>query len=597
MPFEDGWLIVKTRPVMMSNAGSEIRWLFKQTRPQLKFHLASVGCVAIVSILVLLDPLIIKWLIDGVIPQKSVKLLIIVSSMILMNHAARLVFEALGGMLSFRAVQKTIFKIKLRLLRRIQRLSAEYHDRTPVGETQHRLEQEVARVAEFGGEVVPFVLRSLVVTFASLIAMCILNFRLACIFLPLIPAFLITRHYFQRRLRYYSDSVQRQAGEVSSFLQEHLSAVTQIQLLTRELAEARKLAQVAGSATKTQIKQRTTEVFFTALSAVTVVTGVVSVLGLGSYHVMTGTMSVGGLVAFYAYSIELFVPLYSVVGMYSKFQRLGASIRRIQEIEDTTTSVREHPTAKPLAAKTTCDIELRSVCFSYQSDKPVLRNLNLKVGTGEHVLIVGPSGNGKSTIARLIVRLYDVLNGVILVDGQDVRTITLKSLRSTICLVPQDPVLFNGTLRQNILYGDPAASHARLERSVQIAQLHSLLARLPKGLDEQVGPRGCRLSGGERQRIALARAIIREPRILLLDEPTSAIDGPTEKRIWDSLQVFAQDKTTIVISHRPRTISWMDRAVTISAGRVFEGIESQNLLSDSHMRGNQKTVANTTGKH
>jgi ABC-type multidrug transport system fused ATPase/permease subunit len=531
-----------------------------------------------------LDPLIIKWLIDGVIPQKNIKLVIAVSGIILLNHAARLIFDAFGGILSFRAVQKTIFKVRLRLLRRIHQLSADYHDRTPVGDTLHRLEQEVARVAEFGGEVVPFVLRTLVVTVASLTAMCILNFRLACIFLPLIPAFIITRQYFQRRLRNYSDSVQSQASAVSSFLQEHLLAVTQIQLLTREITEARKLARLAGLATRTQIKQRMTEIIFTALSAVIVVTGMVSVLGFGSYQVITGSMSVGGLVAFYSYSLELFVPLYSVVGTYSKLQRLGASIRRIREIEQATAAVKESPSARSLPSRRAGKIELQNVCFGYQTGKPVLSNLNLQVHTGENLLIVGESGNGKTTLARLVVRLYDVSAGVILVDGQDIRTVKLMSLRSTICFVPQDPILFNYTLRENILYGNPKATQSQLEKAASIAQLDHLLARLPGGWHEPLGPRGYWLSGGERQRIALARAVLRNPRILLLDEPTSAVDSQTEKGIWECLSDYQRGKTVIVISHRPSAIPWMDRAVTIRAGRVSEGIELKDTYSKARLR-------------
>jgi len=568
----------------MSSRNSEIRWLFDQTRPLLKLHLASVGCVAFASLITLLDPLIIKWLIDGVIPKKDVKLVIVFSGIILLNHATRLALDSLGGMLSFCAVQKTIFKVRLRLLRRVQRLSADYHERTPVGDTLHRLEQEVARVAEFGGEVVPFVLRTLVVTLASLIAMCVLNFRLACIFLPLIPAFVITRQYFQRRLRLYSDSVQSQASAVSSFLQEHLLAVVQIQLLTREVTEARKLARVAGTATRTQIKQRRSEIYFAALSAMIVVTGIVSVLGLGSYQVMTGSMSVGGLVAFYSYSLELFVPLYSVVGTYSKLQRLGASIRRIRELEQATTSVSDHPSATTLPVKAVGAIELRRVCFGYQADKPVLTDLSLQVRPGENMLIVGGSGNGKSTLARLIVRLYDVLDGVVLVDGQDIRTVKLRSLRASICFVPQDPILFNATLRENILYGNPWATRRQLEEAAHIAQLEHLIRRLPQGWNEPLGPRGCWLSGGERQRVALARSILRKPKILLLDEPTSAVDPATEKQIWQSLHEFARNRTTIVISHRPRTIPWMDRAVTIRAGRVFEGAEQEAVITTKERR-------------
>jgi len=208
-------------------------------------------------------------------------------------------------------------------------------------------------------------------------------------------------------------------------------------------------------------------------------------------------------------------------------------------------------------------VELRDVCFSYDSERPVLSALSLRVDSGERVALTGTSGNGKSTIAKLVARMYDTRAGNVLLDGDDVRDFKLKSLRAAVIFVPQDPVLFDVTLRENLLYGNPQASDDEIERVTKLAQLDLLINRLPKGLDESLGPRGNRLSGGERQRVALARALLQHPKVLILDECTSALDELTEKRLLNALDQHLRDVTTIIISHRPYPTSWANRVVHV----------------------------------
>ncbi|HKY28328.1 MAG TPA: ABC transporter ATP-binding protein [Pyrinomonadaceae bacterium] len=555
---------------MSADRHPEIRWLTAQIRPFLRLHVASYFCIGLASIFVLIDPLIVRFLIDDVIPQRRFAWLPGIALAFFITYAGRLVFDSIAAMLNFRASQRMSFQIRLALLRHLQRLSAEYHDNKRVGDTLHRLQVDVEQVGTLSTEVIPNILHTVMVFALVMTTMLVLNYRLTIIVIPLVPMFLLVRRRFHNRLRQASDSVQEQAGKVVAFLEEHLSSITQVQLLSCELREARRFARLSSSAVRAQIKRRRIELFFSSLLALIIVIGTASVLLFGGYQVMVGTLTAGGLVAFYGYTVQLFIPLYGVVDIYSKLQRAGASIRRLMEITQAETIVRDSPGALVLRPNASGSIELRNVVFSYPSERPILSGINLRVSSGERVALAGVSGNGKTTIARLVARLYEPRSGAVLVDGIDVRQIQLKSLRSSIVFVPQEPVLFDMTLSENLRYGNAHASWEELERVAKLAQLESLIQRLPCGWDEPLGPRGNRLSGGERQRVALARALLQHPRILIMDECTSALDAPTEKSLLDALDNYLCDVTTIIISHRPYPLQWADRVISMSQGIIIE---------------------------
>ena len=279
----------------------------------MRLHLGSYCFVVLSSFLVLLDPLIVRFLIDDVIPSGRFELLPVVAAGFFLTYMARLGSDSVAGMLNFRAVQKMMFRSRLGLLRHLQRLSAEYHDNRPVGDTLHRLQNDVDQVATLSGEVIPSVLRMVTVFTLVMITMLVLNYRLTLIVLPLIPVFVLVRRQFHDRLRRASDSVQEQSGKVIGFLEEHLSSIVQVQLLSCEQREARRFARLAGGAVRAQVRRRSTELFFSALLYLIIVAGMASVLGYGGYLVMSGRLTPGGLVAFYGYTLQLFIPLYGVV--------------------------------------------------------------------------------------------------------------------------------------------------------------------------------------------------------------------------------------------------------------------------------------------
>ena len=550
-------------------------WLLAQLRPFVRTHLAGFLLTVISSLLVLSEPLIIRFLIDDVLIRGSRILLLVAISGFLLTYLGRIFFNAWGVMVGNRAVQKMIFMTRLHLLRKVQQLSSEYHEKNSVGELLFRLEQDVTLVGEITGQLTTLLLRTAVTTVLIVVTMFVLNWRLTCIVLPLVPAFLFLRHRFQRPLRDCSDQLQQQKGRVTAFLQDQISCMTQVQLVCRELTEACKFTRLSAAATRTELRRLRMEVLFASSSSLIIVLSVMAILGLGSYEVLEGTLTVGSLVAFYSYALQLFAPLYAAMDIYSRFQRVGASARRLCEIEQTAVSVPENPTAIDVPHSATPQLELKNVCFSYGYDKPVLTNVSLKAHCGEKIALVGSSGAGKSTIARLIARLYDAVDGAIVVNGIDVRELRLQSLRSTVSFVLQEAPIFDATLLENLRYGNPKASQSVLDQVVRITQLESVINRLPLGWNEQVGPRGSKLSGGERQRVALARALLQRPQILVLDESTSALDTVTEQKLFEAMSEVNQATITIVISHRLSTILWADRILVIDRGRVIaEGSHS-----------------------
>jgi ATP-binding cassette, subfamily B, bacterial MsbA len=578
---------------MSQKLHSETRWLFAQVKLCLRLYLAGLCCILIGSVLLYINPLIMKWLLDEVLPYRRLDLLPKAILALFLSCIGSLVVEASGSLLNFRATQKMIFQIRLDLLRRLQRLSVAQHEEKTVGDTMFRLEQDVEQIGEFTSQIAPFLLRTFIVTTLALITMIRLSPVLTSAIIILIPIFLLIRWRFRNTLRECSDTVQKQSGILSGFLQEHLTAIVQIQLLSRELKEARRFTRLAGNVVRAQLARKRLELLSSLLSSLTVALSVVGILAYGGYQVIVGTLSVGGLVAFHSYAIQIFVPLQVVLDTYFRLQRAGASIRRLLEIANAEPLVIERPGALPLAASAPLSMKLKDVNFRYKSDKPVLTGINFQVGSGEKLAIVGASGSGKSTIAKLLARLYDLDDGVILVDGQDIRNIKLKSLRSAICFVPQEAMLFDATLRENLLYGNPAAGQSDLENAGHLAQLQGLIKRLPKGWDEPIGAGGNKLSGGERQRIALARSILQNPRILILDESTSALDPATEKNLLEALSSFMRGKTVIVISHRLSTIAWADRVLILDQGMIIaeEGPDQLSQKDSFYQRIYSKVIS------
>jgi len=535
--------------------------------------------IVLSSLMYLLDPLLIKWLIDRILPKKDFHLLLLAVAGLFGIYACRLGLLAVAGLVSFRTVQSLVFRIRLGILEQMNRLSADFHETTPTGEKLYRLEQDVDQVAELGSGLLPYALQTTFNAIFVVGTMFVLDFKLTCMVLPLVPLFFVFRRYFERRLREASDSAQQQSSRESSFLQEHLASIIQIQLLHQEKKQTQMFVERASARMKGLNRRNLVEILFRTSYMAVITLGTIATLGYGSYQVFAGALTVGSLVASYSYIARLFDPLNAAVEIYSRLNRMSASIRRILEIMEMAPSVDEKPDAVNLISPVRGYVVMKGVSFSYRSRQPVLQELDLRLEAGEKVALVGISGSGKSTIAKLIARLYDAQDGTVSIDGTDVRNLRLESLRSRICYVMQEGILFDRTLKENLLLGRSSATTNELRRVIEIADLEELLRRLPHGWDTPLGPRGNALSGGERQRVALARAALQRPSLLLLDESTSALDAPSERRVFTSLTHYFSNQTILFISHRISALKWVDRIVVLNQGVVEDQGTHEQLIS------------------
>jgi ABC-type bacteriocin/lantibiotic exporter with double-glycine peptidase domain len=368
-------------------------------------------------------------------------------------------------------------------------------------------------------------------------------------------------------LKSRAEEARSKVGLATSMLAEHLAAVPQIQFLGAEEVSAQRALTAWDGMLRTQRIQRQTQIGFSLSIGAILAASILVVLAFGSGKVLAGALTIGGLVAFYTYGTRVFEPVSSAVDLYARLQSVGASIRRVRELLDLESTVKDTGRERLRVASLNKGFNIQDVSFSY-GRKAALSNVSLQVGAGELVAIVGASGSGKSTLARLLVRAADPDSGRILLEGLPLADYTLASLRSAVCYVPQHPVLFQGTIRENFLYANPRATDEEMFRAVEAAQLTSVLDRLPQGLDASLGSGAAGLSGGERQRLAVARSLLRGSVALVLDEATSALDVPTEREVLESVASFRTDQTIVVISHRLRSLAWVDRFVLLDQGRI-----------------------------
>jgi ATP-binding cassette, subfamily B, bacterial len=530
------------------------------------------------SLLALLTPLVLKWLIDQVLPRRGTGLLPAAAGLIFLSYQGRTALTSIGNYLTLNAVQKMALRLRMDILRHLDKLSADYYESTPSGAVMYPLKEPIEEVAYFGSDLLPSILRMCLTTTFTVVTMFVLSPVLTLAVLPLVPLFLVARQHFRMKLSTDSDDVQRNLVAWNSFLEEHISSVLPIQLLGQERRQERKAFRLLARTTRSHLALFKTGVWFTVWTSAAVVLAMSAVIGYGGWSVVAGTLSLGSLVAFYSFVTQLFDPLSGVAELYARAQKTFASIRQLQAVCALRPSIIDPPLCSQFSDEY-WGLKFTEVEFGYERQENVLRIPSLRIVSGEKIAIAGVNGAGKSTLARLITRLYDVQSGSIQVGGTDIRNVQLKTLRRCICYLPRDPVLFDGTLASNLRFVRPGASDRELREVIHLADLVELVEALPEGLHQHIGPDGCQLSGGQRQRLAIARALLQKPRILILDEATSCLDPVSETLILRNVWNHLPASTVIVVSHRASTLSAFSRILVLSGGRIVDDLGPDALVS------------------
>ena len=495
-------------------------------------------------------------------------------------------FASRGQILQVGSVgQSVLASLRERIFERLLRLPLGYFDRRPAGDLMSRVTNDVDTLNQLLSQGITQLLGSLFSLVGIVIAMLLLDWRLALACFAVIPAMLFTNVYFARRARRAFRTTRETVGDVTAGLQEEIVGIREAQAFNRTEANIERFRE-RNAANRTANVQAVaiTSAFAPAIDVLgTFATALV--IGYGGYLVVNGTLTVGLLTAFLIYVQQFFRPIQLASQVYTQAQSALAGGERIYNILDERVEPPDPPEA-PKLVTVQGRIELGNVSFAYEQGRPVLRDVSFRVEPGQTVALVGPTGAGKTTIANLIPRFYDASEGAVRIDGHDVREVERRSLREQIATVLQEPFLFSGTIAENIGYGRMGASRAEIEAAARAVSAHTFIAALPDGYDTTLGAGGGTLSGGQRQLLSFARAVLADPRILILDEATSNIDTRTEALIQKALATLLKGRTSLVIAHRLSTIRDADLVLVIEAGRIAERGAHAELLKKNGLYAN-----------
>jgi ABC-type multidrug transport system fused ATPase/permease subunit len=474
--------------------------------------------------------------------------------------------------------ERFIFDLRVRIYAHLQQLSLAFYENTSTGELMSRVTNDVNALESFVTHGVTLTIVDLLRLIGASGMLLALNWKLSLVVLAPLPVLVIGLRYFNQRARPIYRRVRDKLGDINARLQDNLSGIRVIQAFEQEEAELRHFRNVSERYYQERVRAiRTWTTFFPTLHFIMALGGV-AVLGVGARMVMLDLISLGTLVAFMSYITSFYQPLRRLTEVDNTFQQAIAAGERIFELLDETPDIQDEPDAIELQ-HTEGDVLFDDVHFRYGEGDEVLHDVDFHMAPGEVVALVGPSGAGKTSIANLICRFYDPNHGHIRVDGHDIRTLTVQSLRKHIGIVLQDTFLFNTTVRENLMIGKPEATEEELIAAAQAAHAHEFITQLPEGFDTELGERGVKLSGGQKQRLALARAILADPRILILDEATSSVDAEAEYLIQQALNEVMRGRTSLVIAHRLSTIRNADKIIALEEGSIQEVGSHQELLA------------------
>ncbi len=545
-------------------------------RPHRRAMFVALAAMFLGSLFLLPVSLVQGWILDRLLegmghdPAIAENLILWMLGIVLTCHLGRMLLVWRGQAIMNRVSLEVVRELTDALHRKFQRLPLSYFDGEQTGQLMARITSDVGSLMIFLGSGSLQLASDLVLALGIVGVLLWLRWQLALVCFVIVPLYAVNHQLFAARFRVLSERLRGQIGAVYALLSERISAVRVVRSFAREDAELAQLDERIDAHRDLSRAGLWTGARQTALSAFITGTGTVAVLVAGIFYIRAGQLTVGDLLAFCALAAQLYNPIVRLVQFQGGAAATRVAIERMMEVLEAPETLRDHPQAQPLPTPRG-RLVFENVSFRYRSSGPkILDGIDLTVEPGMTVGVLGPSGSGKSTLLLLPPRLYDVDEGRILLDGRDVRELRQSDLRQAVVLVPQQAVLFEGTLRSNLLYAAPVASAASIRRVLEALDLETLIASLPRGLETRVGDRGYSLSGGQRQRLALARALLAQPQVLLLDDCTSALDAETEACVRAALDDLLPGRTKIIVSHKADSVRHADWVVALEGGRIVK---------------------------
>lgn len=556
--------------------------------PYWSLVLIALACFVVASAAGLSAPLIIKFLIDDALVHGDIQYLHLIIASIIGLYFIRGIFSYLHGQTIAKAGNKMVAKIRETMFARLQKLDYAYFINTPTGEIISLFTNDLALIQQAVSLSVPDLLVESMNLMAIMLIMIYFNWKLALVTFATLPFIILAISFFNKKILSLGMVVENTFAKVTGILHQALLSMRVVQSYVREDYECKKFNTNMRYAAGEFIKIQRFKAMLVALVEFFASIGLTTIIWFGGREVINGNLTIGGMFAFLIYIINIPTPIRRISDAMSNMKLGIVAWRRISDMQQQINNVVDgQKEMGPISGR----IEFKNVNFAYSPELDTLRDINIVVEPNDVVAIVGPSGAGKSSFANLLLRFYDPVAGTVYVDDVDIQTVKMSSLRRAIGFIQQEPILFHLSILENIRYGRPTASVEEVKAAAKLADAHDFIMELPGGYDYMVSELGGNLSGGQRQRIAIARAMIIEPAILVLDEPTAALDAEAEQQVMEAIRKVSQNRTTFLITHRLSTLVDTDRIIYLANGRIVEmgthkeliaqgGIYSKAVLSE-----------------
>lgn len=551
-------------------------------KPYLPRLIAAAICTVLAAAGNLYVPWIIKDVIDKVLADKNAEMLnIIAAGIIIIFFIRGVCFYGQNYLMSY-VGERVIIDIRSAVYKKLQRLSVSFYDKNKTGTIMSYVTNDVSALQSAMVQNTIDMITEGSVLIGSITAMVYLDWKLTLFTFCTFPFVLWLMDFFGKRIRKSGRRIQECTADITSILQETVSSARVIKSFVREDYEIERFCNQNFTNFRANMKNAQLMALLTPVIEFVAAIGVTAIIWYGGHGVINGDLTAGSLVAFLVYAVNISNPVKRLTRVIGSIQKALAAAQRVFDVLDMKEEIAEIPGAKVLP-QIDGQVEFKNVSFAYAKEEQVIKNVSFAVKPGEVIGIVGPSGAGKSTIANLLPRFYDVTSGSILIDGYNIAEVTLASLREQVGIVPQETVLFNGTLYDNILYGRLEATREEVEAAAKAANAHNFIMEFPNGYQTMLGDRGLNLSGGQRQRIAIARALLKNPRVLILDEATSALDTESERIVQEALDRLMVGRTSFVIAHRLSTIKNADKILVLQKGRIVETGTHEELIANNKL--------------